>query len=293
MMNKSKIDWCDFSWNPITGCRHSCEYCYARKQARRFCGDIRLNKRSDQIQEVMHYDKEKDSEAYKTYTLPQPFKNESGRTVPFPVGFEPTLHEYRLQMPAEKKKPANIFVCSMADLFGEWVPDEWIRRVFEACEAAPWHNYLFLTKNPQRLCDIANAKWLPKHDNWWYGTSITKKGDRFFGGRITDHTFISIEPLLEPLDAGLGSFGGAEWIIVGAETGNRRGKVTPKKEWIENIIEAASITHAAVLLKDSKEMKAVWGDDLIQQFPPELEHDTAEIPHCKECQHSHREPQGD
>lgn len=284
MMNKSKIDWCDFSWNPVTGCRHSCEYCYARKQARRFSGDVRLNRGSEQIQ----FDAPRN-----LYTLPQPFKSESGATVPFPVGFEPTLHEYRLPMPAQKKKPANIFVCSMADLFGEWVPDEWIRRVFEACEAAPWHNYLFLTKNPQRLCDMANTKQLPKNDNWWYGSSITKKDSRFFGGRITDHIFISIEPLLEPLDAGLGSFGGAEWIIVGAETGNRQGKITPKREWIENIIEAAGITQAAVLLKDSKEMRAVWGDELIQQFPPELEHEDAIIPHCKECPNSHREPQGD
>ena len=30
-MNKTKIDWCDYSWNPITGCLHECDYCYARK----------------------------------------------------------------------------------------------------------------------------------------------------------------------------------------------------------------------------------------------------------------------
>ena len=28
MMNKSKIQWTDFSWNPITGCYHTCPYCY-------------------------------------------------------------------------------------------------------------------------------------------------------------------------------------------------------------------------------------------------------------------------
>lgn len=276
MMNKSKIDWCDFSWNPITGCRHSCEYCYARNQVRRFSGDVRLNRGSHQLQ----FDAPRN-----LYTLPQPFKNETGRVIPFPAGFEPTLHEYRLQMPAQKKKPANIFVCSMADLFGEWVPDEWIRRVFEACEAAPWHNYLFLTKNPQRLCDIANAGWLPKHNNWWYGTSVTKHGDNFFGGRITDNTFISVEPLLGCLDAGVGSFGGARWIIVGAETGNRRNKVTPKREWIENIIETAQLTHAAVLLKDSTEMRAVWGDELIQEFPKSLKHpaDTLKSRACRGC----------
>lgn len=49
MMNKSAIDWCDFTWNPVTGCPKGCHYCYARRQARRFCGDVRLNLASGQI----------------------------------------------------------------------------------------------------------------------------------------------------------------------------------------------------------------------------------------------------
>ena len=28
MMNKSLIEWCDFTWNPVTGCQHGCPYCY-------------------------------------------------------------------------------------------------------------------------------------------------------------------------------------------------------------------------------------------------------------------------
>ena len=38
-MNKSKIEWCDHTWNPITGCRHNCSYCYARRMTARFAGD--------------------------------------------------------------------------------------------------------------------------------------------------------------------------------------------------------------------------------------------------------------
>lgn len=285
MMNKSAIDWCDFTWNPITGCRHTCEYCYARRQAKRFSGDVRVNLGTSQISTEK-------TEHGNLHVLPQPFKSETGTTILYPAGFEPTLHEYRLPMPAQKKKPANIFVCSMADLFGAWVPDEWIFRVFEAAEAAPWHNYLFLTKNPQRYCDLANAGKLPKRDNFWYGTTVTKKTDRIFSGSIRHHTFISIEPLTEHLEAGLGSFSSAEWIIVGAETGNRKGKIAPKLEWIENIIETARITHAAVLLKDSEELKAVWKGDLIQEFPKSLQHHDAPIPHCDECEHCTTEQQG-
>lgn len=37
-MDKTKIDWCDSTWNPVTGCLHGCEYCYARRIAERFAG---------------------------------------------------------------------------------------------------------------------------------------------------------------------------------------------------------------------------------------------------------------
>ena len=37
-MDKTKIDWADASWNPVTGCLHGCAYCYARKIAERFRG---------------------------------------------------------------------------------------------------------------------------------------------------------------------------------------------------------------------------------------------------------------
>lgn len=30
------IGWCDWTWNPISGCRNGCSYCYARAMAERF-----------------------------------------------------------------------------------------------------------------------------------------------------------------------------------------------------------------------------------------------------------------
>jgi len=184
--------------------------------------------------------------------------------------FEPTFHRYRLGEPAQKTRPQTIFVCSMADLFGDWVPDEWIKEVFDACNAAPQHRYLFLTKNPKRYCTMANAGRLPEEKNFWYGTTITKSGDAFFGGRITDNILLSVEPLLEPLDAGLGSFGAASWIILGAETGNSRGKVTPKRDWVENILDAAAITRIPVFMKDS--LLPIMGEEnMRREFPWEGE----------------------
>lgn len=37
-MKKTKIDWVESTWNPVTGCNHDCAYCYARNIARRFSG---------------------------------------------------------------------------------------------------------------------------------------------------------------------------------------------------------------------------------------------------------------
>ena len=278
MMNKTKIDWCDFTWNPVTGCRHGCEYCYAARQARRFSGDVRLNLGSPQITCGGNVDE-------KLYILDKPFKNGIGKVIPLPAGFAPTLHKYRLEQPEQKKKPANIFVVSMGDLFGEWVPAAWIRQVMSAASAAPWHNYLFLTKNPARY------DGLPDSDNWWFGTTCNCSRDLMAPGRAQDlytssrfHTFISIEPLQEELsEAALNNLDASDWIIIGAETGNRTGKVMPQRSWVEAIVDVCEKRKIPYLMKDSEELRAVWDGDLHQEFPPALVHHYPDIPHCLSC----------
>lgn len=243
-MNKTKIEWCDSTWNPITGCYHGCEYCYARRIATRFSGGK---------QPVIEH------ELNKPFTI-------DGKATPYPFGFRPTFHRYRLDEPTQWTKPRNIFVCSMADLFGDWVPDSWIEEVFAACEKAPQHRYLFLTKNPKRYGDLARAGKLPQRDNMWYGSTLDSMRAKRYPGRLRDNTFTSIEPLTEYMDVGLGSFGGDKWVIIGAETGNRKGKVTPKKEWVDKICEAADITHMAVFMKDSL-IPVVGEENMRREFP--------------------------
>ena len=267
MGDKTNIDWADATWNPVTGCLHGCEYCYARRIAERF-----------EAREI--YDPECQCKRYliergmlkgtgKPLELDYPWeqKNKDGSitNAAYPFGFEPTFHRYRLGEPKRWKKPRTIFVCSMADLFGDWVPDDWIEQVFEACESAPQHRYLFLTKNPARLCKMANAGILPYHDNWWFGNTLDSKNAKRFPGGLKYHTFSSIEPLTEHMHVGLGSFGSDKWVIIGAETGNRKGKIIPKREWVENIVEAAQITGMNVFMKES--LRGLMGDDFRQEFP--------------------------
>lgn len=262
-MNKTAIEWCDLTWNPVTGCLHGCPYCYARKVANRFGMDF-----APKLDEVngCKYDSPEGQDTM--LELNTPFYK-GGKKQPYPMAFLPTFFRYKLGEPARRKQPATIFVCSMADLFGDWVPDAWILQVFEACKAAPWHNYLFLTKNPQRYCELAEADMLPELRNFWYGSTITKHGEFMFAGSIHWNTFLSIEPLLEPLDVGIGSFGGAKWIIIGAETGNRAGKVRPEREWIDNIVEAAKLTQAAVFMKDSL-IPIVGEENMLRELPEGL-----------------------
>ena len=270
---RTKIDWCDATWNPVTGCLHGCEYCYARGIAKRF------GRAATAVC---------DEEGYPEYggttcadgtchDLNYPIEDygRTQRAAPYPFEFDPTFHRYRLADPQHWKKPRNIFVCSMDDLFGDWVPDEWIAEVFRACDAAPQHRYLFLTKNPKRYLDLYEKGIMPKGIKAWnkyFGCTITKPTDKYFYNNLyvngIDHPgFISIEPIMEDFDAveiDKDEFG-IKWIIVGAETGNRKGKVIPKREWIEHIAESCRKSNIPMFMKES--LRELMGAEFRQDFP--------------------------
>ena len=279
-MDKTKIDWADASWNPVTGCMHGCEYCYARRIAERFGGCWRLDLPPDtswrgnvgERKLMGDYARHNDG---KCHVLDEPeiecamFDPPSGyrgKVKPYPYYFSPTFHRYRLGEPQSWKKPRNIFVCSMADLFGDWVPDEWIEQVFEACEAAPQHKYLFLTKNGKRYLELARKGIMPDADNFWYGCSVTRPDAPFFFSNKCK-TFASIEPILEPFDwvPGLKHIGLPDWIIVGAETGNRKNKVRPEKDWLGGIVNGCAEHNIPLFMKES--LRELMGADFRQEFP--------------------------
>ena len=273
---KTKIDWADATWNPVTGCLHGCEYCYARGIARRFGGHrFQLPPtgptpgKTDRLIEPL-----------KIHELDKPSRRKEdmgdgmvrvGPILPYPFDFDPTLHRYALEKPQHWKKPRNIFVCSMADLFGEWVPDEWIKAVFDACAAAPQHRYLFLTKNPKRYIDLANKDMLPREH--WYGYSATRQCQLWTFNHADDcpciNLFVSIEPILEPMQPNFSTHTPADWVIIGAETGNRKGKITPSKSWIDNILMECEYSGRPVFMKDS--LCRIMGNDFRQEFPWEVD----------------------
>ena len=247
MGDKSKIEWTDATWNPITGCSHAgspgCDNCYARRMAKRLAGRCGYP--------------------------------------PAPKEFGVTFHENRIDQPCLWRKPRKIFVCSMSDLFHPRVYLEWIFKVY-ATITSPYygclsrkghgaHKYQILTKRPSRInstfesfgncygqdmlgslisrtwfgATIENQEWLEKRTHHLLQTPAAVR-------------FLSLEPLLGPVDLtaipynnlgslhkmnALGGYGGwgdydrqkyrIHWVIVGGETGPGARPMHP--DWVRSI----------------------------------------------------------
>jgi protein gp37 len=82
---------------------------------------------------------------------------------------------------------------------------------------------------------------------------------------LIKNLFVSIEPILKPMQPCFSTHTPTDWVIIGAETGNRKDKVIPKKEWVMNIAEECSFTDRPIFMKES--LKELMGSDFRQEFP--------------------------
>ncbi|WP_274363730.1 DUF5131 family protein [Paenibacillus thermotolerans] len=221
MSDKSKIEWTDATWNPVTGCSkvsEGCRNCYALKFAERWRGT------------PGHY-----------------FEN----------GFDITLRPDKLIEPLRWKRPRRIFVNSMSDLFHPKVPDHFIWSVFEIMAQSPQHTYQILTKRPQRMMEMLSGRYwrdlgtparpffaliikgehregdVPFLPNVWLGVSVENQDAADARVHLLNKTqaairFLSCEPLLGPLDirVHLGWKSSRDWttplinwVIAGGESG--------------------------------------------------------------------------
>ena len=205
-MNKKKEPWVDCVWTPFSGCLRDCKDCPAKKQVMRFSGDARLHLASA-----------------KTYgdteirVLDNPFPAAKPNFyIDFPYGMIPTFHSYRLDSLSKWKKGRNVLVCSLGDLFGNWVPDEIIQKIFAACGKYPQHNYLFLTKNPQRYGTLAKSGQLPKSPNMWFGTHVSSLDDGWFtSNKYNTFLLITVKEKIE--DDFRSPLSLQDWVITNSE----------------------------------------------------------------------------
>lgn len=244
---KNKIGWCSMTFNPCWGCLNNSEcreYCYARKIAKRFCKVM-----AEKEDEYHFYFEDEDVEICSDL-LASRLKH-----------FQPTLlrSQFDKKFP---KKSQRIFVGSMSEI-AHW-EKRWMEVVLGRILCYPQHIFQFLTRHP----DIYLKYNFP--DNCWLGITITKEDDinkndwRYFYENTK--YFISFEPLLEDVNSLLKflNYSNISWVIVGAETGNRKDKIIPKKEWIEDIVEYCRRLNIPIYLKDS--LKNIYPVE-IKEFP--------------------------
>lgn len=192
-----------YTWNPIGGCKHACEWimpngqkaeCYAKTVAERM--------------------------AQKAYSQ----------------GFE---HHYwrpeQLDAPRKLREPAGIFLDSMSDLMGHWVPDEQINAVLDVARETPQHIYMLLTKNAPRL------HWFTFPDNVWVGASSPpdymwgKQLSRWQQARMLDFTLRTLQRVrasvkwmsFEPLSWDVSELvqrnsGALDWAVIGAASNGKQ-----------------------------------------------------------------------
>ncbi len=211
MPKTSKIEWTQFTWNPVTGCSRvseGCRHCYAERMAGRLLA--------------------MGSPRYRN-------------------GFKVTLHPDLIDLPRRMAKPRVIFVNSMSDLFHEKVPDNFIRRVFDTMAACPQHTFQVLTKRSGRLRAIAPQ--LPWPKNVWMGVSV--EDERVVSritdlAQVPAQVrFLSLEPLLGPLDNL--ELTAIHWAIVGGESGP--GARPMAEAWVESIRQQCEKQKVAFFFK--------------------------------------------
>jgi protein gp37 len=190
------IEWAKWSWNPMTGCKHGCAYCYARDIAMRFDGT-----------------------------------------------FEPKFRKERLLAPSNTKIPPNlinspgintVFVCSMADLFGDWVDQKHIQQILDVCEKTPQWTYILLTKNPKRYAQFKFPA------NCWAGATVDTQArvDSTYEGLLECDApirFVSCEPLKGPI--GFPENMPINWLIIGGQSKSvGEPAFQPEWQWVEDLM---------------------------------------------------------
>lgn len=171
MGDRSAISWTEATWNPVTGCNAISAGC--------------------------------------DHCYAETIARRFAGTPAYPDGFAVTLRPERLDQPLRWRRPRQIFVCSVADLFHDAVPEEYLDQVFDAMQAAPQHTFQVLTKRHGRLraylrLRAGQAGTSAPAPNIWVG--MTVESQRWAGIRIpallatpAAVCFLSCEPLLGPV----------------------------------------------------------------------------------------------
>jgi protein gp37 len=262
-MAKTDIDWADWVTNLQTGCTGPlkcgnkyvrCDYCFADRFAKRLRGRYGYPY-DNPFKPSFHNDKMRDFE-----NIPYVFKSKN---------------------PDMPKGRAIIFYNDMGETFDPNAEPAWPHRTMQSVALAGatpnQHQCVILTKRPDRAFMFFNTEYPVEtiQDNLWLGVSVESleywrrardmlRVNEFYDIATEPHLVLSLEPLhgTIALDSTLKHFG---WIIVGAETGNRKERVRPVPCWIDDIVKEARRYDVPLFLKDN--LKPYYDGDLIKEWP--------------------------
>ncbi len=240
MSDKTKIEWCDATWNAVTGCTEvspGCDHCYAKTFAERFRGV------------PGHY---------------------------FEHGFDVQLRHEALNLPRRWREPRRIFVNSMSDLFHAKVPGGYVYHVWSVMAELRRHTFLVLTKRPERMRRFVSFEPMlgPPLPNVWLGVSCESAEylHRIEQLRLTPAAvrFLSCEPLLGPLpDLDLS---GIDWVIAGGESGP--GARPMATSWVRDLRDQCQRAGVAFFFKQRGEYGPDFGPDAPAGMMPGQRHQT-------------------
>lgn len=165
----------------------------------------------------------------------------------------------------DRPRPQSLFLTGMSD-FARWDP-AWRDEIFAAIARNPQHQYIFLTKRPEEISFSTTL------DNVWFGVTVTSSRET---GRIQTlrenirggHYHVTFEPLFD--DPGQVDLAGIEWVVIGTETGRRKGKTVTHPAWVHSLTRQAREQGIPVFMKE--DLLPILGEEqMIQQLPPAMD----------------------
>ena len=236
MSDKTRIEWTDATWNPVTGCTKvssGCKHCYAERDWARLSANPKTRYYGRDFTDVK-------------------------------------CHADVLDLPLRWRRPRRIFVNSMSDLFHPAVPIQFLEDVMTTMELARHHTFQVLTKRPTEMLDALQRIATPVPSNVWLGVSVEDQATA--DERIplllqtpTAVRWISAEPLLGPIslrvpfdgvrvDAALGASPGIprlDWVVCGGESGPKARPMHPS--WPRSLRDQCQAAGVPFLFKQ-------WGE---------------------------------
>lgn len=161
--------------------------------------------------------------------------------------FTPHAHLERLEQLIPTQKPQRIFMDSMSDWNSQGMERDWQEQIIQKMSECKQHTFQILSKRPEGFSQFHFP------ENVWLGTSALREGEIYRVNRLKEAAngnlrFLSIEPIQERITHHF-TQDEIDWMIVGAETGHRKNKVVPEKDWIDSLIANARAENIPIFVK--------------------------------------------